>query len=188
MSGAGPMTGAPKLAVAGMTDAGALADLHAASFANPWRAQAFAALLASPGCFALVARLGCEVGREGGDAGMLLARIAGDDCEIITIGVPARLRGQGIAATLLDQAAVRAAALGAVRQVLEVSTGNGAARRLYARLGFEQCGDRPGYYAKDADGRSGSPDGGSAGDALILARAIRDRLRQIGTGGCGGSR
>lgn len=164
------MTGALDLVVGCESDASVLAALHAAAFEAPWTADALATLLASPGCFALVARITKPpgTGSSGPDisesndpgAGMLLARIAGDDCEIITVGVPGGFRRRGIAALLLDHAAVRGAGLGAVRQVLEVGTDNTAARRLYARLGFAQCGSRPGYYAE------------TGGDAVILARGI----------------
>ena len=164
------MSGALDLVVGSESDASVLAALHAAAFEAPWTAEAIETLLASPGCFALVARItkrpdsgspGSHISESSDPgAGMLLARIAGDDCEIITVGVPGRFRRRGIAALLLDHAAARGAGLGAGRQVLEVGTDNTAARRLYARLGFAQCGSRPGYY------------GETGGDAVILARGI----------------
>jgi ribosomal-protein-alanine N-acetyltransferase len=159
MTGGGQMEGRATLVVASESDSAALAAVHAGCFDSPWKAEAFAALLATPGSFALVALLA----HAPAAAGMVLARVAGDDCEILTIGVPGPLRGQRIAAALLEHAAVRAVGLGAARQVLEVDTGNAAARRLYARLGFTQCGARPGYYAAAA---------ATQGDALILARPI----------------
>lgn len=152
------------------SDGGLLASVHAVCFAEAWSADAFASLLASPGCFALVAQPTSGGARP---AGMLLARVAGDDCEIITIGVRPEARRQGIATLLLDHACAPAFGLGATRQVLEVGTENAPARGLYAALGFAECGARPGYY------------GPAGGDAVILARSIgpladavtRERLR-----------
>lgn len=165
------MSGTPDAAVSGESDAGVLAALHAAAFETPWTEDAFATLLASPGCFALVAHPAGALGHPTSKddepaAGMLLARIAGDDCEIITIGVTAGFRRRGIAALLLDHAAARSVGLGAARQVLEVGTDNAAARRLYAQLGFVQCGTRPGYYAE------------TGSDAVILARDIGAVIRE----------
>lgn len=151
------MSGAPDPEIRPESDPATLAAIHGACFADdPWTAEAFATLLASPGCFALVAQ--AESGSE--PAGMILARVAGEDCEIITIGVRPGHRRHGLAILLLKHAGVRAVGLGATRQVLEVSIGNLAALGLYARLGFAECGRRPGYY-----GREG-------GDAVILARDI----------------
>jgi [ribosomal protein S18]-alanine N-acetyltransferase len=149
----------PEAAIRAESDAGVLAALHAACFPDAWRADAFETLLASPGCFALVAHAS-GAGAGGEATGMVLARIAGDVCEIITIGVVPAHRRHGIAMLLLEHAAVRGAGLGATRQVLEVGTANAAALGLYARLGFAECGRRPGYYAETGD------------DAVILARPI----------------
>jgi len=165
------VSSAPEVSVGAESDAAVLAALHAAAFETPWTADAFAALLASPGCFALVARAvdGSNPEISDGDgpaAGMILARLAGDDCEVITIAVASPFRRRGIAALLLDHAAVRAIGLGAVRQVLEVGTDNAAARGLYTRLGFAQCGARPAYYAE------------TGGDAVILARDMSVVMRE----------
>jgi ribosomal-protein-alanine N-acetyltransferase len=152
--------GEPEATVRGESDGAVLAALHAACFDDGWTAEAFATLLASPGCFALVADLPDPATEGGAAAGMILARIAGDDCEVITLGVAPCHRRLGLATLLVEHAAIRAAALGAGRQVLEVGTENVPARRLYARLGFAERGARPGYYGK------------SGGDAVILARDI----------------
>jgi len=151
------VSGKPEPAIRPESDPATLAAIHGACFADdPWTAEAFSTLLASPGCFALVAQA-----RSGGKAaGMILARVAGEDCEIITIGVLPGHRRHGLAILLLEHAGARAVGLGARRQVLEVAIGNAAALGLYARLGFAECGRRPGYY------------GGEGGDAVILARAI----------------
>jgi len=140
------------------TDGALLAAVHAACFDETWTAEAFASLLASPGYFTLVAH---KTDDDDAPAGMILARVAGEDCEIITIGVRPPARRCGIATLLLGHTGARALGLGATRQVLEVGVENEPARGLYAALGFAECGKRRGYY------------GASGGDAVILARAIR---------------
>ena len=134
------------------TDRCHCAAIHAACFAEPWDANALAQLLAMPGAIGLSAH------DTAGPAGFILVRIAGDDCEIITLAVLEKARGRGTAGMLVNEAALRAVALGATRQILEVGAKNHRALKLYTRLGFERCGKRPGYYAD--------------GDALILARPI----------------
>lgn len=150
-----------EIAVRGEDDSAALAALHAACFEPSWTADAFTELLAMPGCFALVAEIAGAADGEVTAAGLILARLAGDECEVITVGVTPDHRRRGLATLLVEHAAVRAAALGAARQVLEVGVGNAAARRLYSRLGFAECGTRPGYYG-----------GAEGGDAVILARDL----------------
>lgn len=149
-------------AVRAESDGARLAALHAECFDEAWTADAFARLLGSPGCFALVAHPASDADPP---VGMILARVAGEDCEIITIGVRPQARRHGIAALLLEHGSARALGLGARRQVLEVGVENGAARGLYAALGFAECGKRPGYY------------GASGGDAVILARTIGPATR-----------
>lgn len=55
--------------------------------------------------------------------------------------------GAALLAWLLDAAAE----LGHEAVTLEVRAGNDAARRLYARAGFEEAGVRPGYYHQPPD-------------------------------------
>jgi [ribosomal protein S18]-alanine N-acetyltransferase len=119
-----------------------LAAVHAAAFppAEAWSAEAIAALLATPGCFAL------------GDAeAFVLARVAADEAEILTLAVRPAARRRGLAAGLMARAAATAAAHGARVLWLEVSAQNDAALGLYRALGFVEAGRRPRYYADGAD-------------------------------------
>jgi len=127
----------------------ALAAIHAEAFETPWDTASLAALLASPGVFAL----------EEAD-GFILIRVVADEAEILTLAVRPSARRSGLGARLVEAAVVRAAALGADRMFLEVAEDNAAARALYARAGFHEAGRRRGYYAR-ADG--------SREDALVLA-------------------
>jgi ribosomal-protein-alanine N-acetyltransferase len=131
-----------------------LARLHAAAFpAEPWNEAAFAGLLAMRGAFALVAA------QDGTPAGLVLARVAADEAEIVTLGVVPQARRRGIGRQLAAAAAAGAAERGAARLFLEVAAANDAARRLYDTLGFQEIGRRPRYY----------PDGA---DAVVLARPL----------------
>ena len=126
-----------------------LADLHAVTFAAPWDAAAFEALLGQAGVFAVEA-----------PEGFILIRSVADEAEILTLAVDPAARRQGVGARLLREGAAEAAARGAARLFLEVADDNAAARALYARTGFTEAGRRPGYYARSD---------GSRQDALILA-------------------
>ena len=128
-------------------DTAPLAALHAASFPDPWDAAAIAALLATPGTFAF-----------SDPEGFVLARIAGDEAEILTLAVAPRARGRGLGRALLQAAIARARQLGAVAMFLEVGVDNPAALALYSGLGFARVGARKAYYAA----------GHGSGDALVL--------------------
>ena len=130
------------------TDLAVLAEIHAASFGEPWSTSAFGELLASPGVFAF-----------GGDDAFTLVRVVGDEAEILTLAVRPERRRCGFGAALVCVAADHALRLRAHRIFLEVAVGNHAARQLYAGLGFGEVGRRTAYYGTGADKRE---------DALIL--------------------
>lgn len=129
----------------------ALAAIHTASFAAPerWDANAFATQLALPGVFGLLDPAG----------GMVLARIAADEAEILTFAVMPDARRAGRARNLLGAAQSLAVAAGARTIFLEVAAGNGPALALYAAVGYLRVGERPAYYA-----------GGTT--ALVMARPL----------------
>jgi ribosomal-protein-alanine N-acetyltransferase len=93
------------------------------------------------------------------ERGFVLARVAADEAEILTLAVAADARRQGHGASLLAHAMAAAAARGAAAMFLEVAATNEAARALYTAAGFGEAGRRARYYA---DG----------GDALILRRTL----------------
>jgi ribosomal-protein-alanine N-acetyltransferase len=114
-------------------DVDVLATIHAACFAESWSLESIAALLATPGTFALLSA-----------DGFILARVAGDEAEILSLGVRPDGRRNGQARALVVDAASRAA--GAAVMFLEVGADNAPARGLYAGLGFREAGVRKGYY------------------------------------------
>ncbi len=128
-------------------DTAPLAALHALSFAKSWDAASIAALLVAPGAFAFY-----------NTNGFVLARVAAEEAEILTLAVAPEKRGQGLGRALLQAALAKAQDLGARTVFLEVGADNPSALALYAGLGFAKVGMRKGYYA--------SASGGT--DALVL--------------------
>ena len=128
---------------AGPLHATALSAIHARAFAEDeyWNERIIAGQLSQPGIFGLIDPVG----------GMLIARIAADEAEILTLAVVPERRQQGLGANLLAFAAREARLRGAKSLFLEVSTRNPAARGLYQRSGFQQVGRRRAYYYDGSD-------------------------------------
>jgi ribosomal-protein-alanine N-acetyltransferase len=132
-------------------DAAALAAIHAAAFpsSEAWGEEAIGLQLGLPGVFGLIDAAG----------GMVLARIAGEEAEVLTLAVlPANWRG-GLGGALLDATLREIRNRGARAVFLEVSEANQAARGLYTAAGFVEVGRRRRYY----------PDGT---DALVLRAGL----------------
>ncbi len=129
----------------------AMALLHGRAFAvrERWGADAIALQLGLPGAFGWIAPAG----------GMLLARAAADEAELLTLAVDPAAQRQGIGRALLRQSLATAQERGACAMFLEVAAGNAAAQALYAATGFAVVGRRRAYY----------PGGG---DALVLRRSL----------------
>ena len=144
---------------AGPDHAGELARLHADLFAEAWDAASFEKLLAHPGAIALLARLGTPQQT----AGFVLAQMAADEAEILTIGVRKDRQGHGVGKRLVE-ALIRAARKSEIKRLfLEVAPSNTNAVALYKSLGFAQVGVRKDYYKLA---------GGGAEDALMLSLAL----------------
>ena len=133
--------------------AAVLAALHAESIAPPWPTETFATLLGQPGVAGWIAMEDEE------PVGLLLARAAADEAEILTLAVLPRRRRRGIAGHLMAHLVAWAATVDATRLFLEVAEDNVAARALYERSGFSVAGHRKDYYSR---GR----------DALLLVRVL----------------
>ena len=124
--------------------AGVMAALHHICFSDPWSEKAMAALLTLPGIFGWLAT-------EDRPEGFVLARIAADEAEILTILVLPPYRRHGLAERLLQAAADEARRLGAAKLFLEVAANNAAALGLYTKGGFQRTGLRPRYYGNSTD-------------------------------------
>lgn len=121
-------------------DAAALADVDAASFGEPWTADAVRALLEGGLTIAFLAS------RQGQPTGAALVRVVAGEGELLRIAVRPEARRQGVGRVLLE------AVLSAIADQcpdgvhLEVRASNVAARRLYADAGFVEQGQRRDYY------------------------------------------
>ncbi|MEQ8193281.1 MAG: GNAT family N-acetyltransferase [Rhodospirillales bacterium] len=121
-----------------------LAELYRACFETPWREKDIAEILAMPGAFGLIASV------ADAPAGFILARGAGGEGEIVTLGVLAPYRRRGLAGALVRAAEEALGQAGADRIFLEVAETNAAARALYRALGYREAGRRAGYYRTPA--------------------------------------
>lgn len=134
----------------------AAAALHALCFPEEsWSADSLGRLLALPGVGAWVAE-----DEAAALEGLLLARLAADEAEVLTLCVAPARRRRGRALALLQAALPALAARGAARLLLEVAADNAGAQALYGRLGFGLVGRRRAYYSRRQ---------GPAVDALLLA-------------------
>jgi ribosomal-protein-alanine N-acetyltransferase len=139
-------------------DAEALARLHAAGFYRGWPREDFAAYLTGADTPAYIA---CDAKRR--IAGFMMLRLAGDECELLTIVVERKWRGHGVGAALLRAGLDDLMVSPAKRMFLEVDENNAAAVALYRGHGFAAVGTRRGYYPK-ADGAPAT--------ALVMARDL----------------
>jgi [ribosomal protein S18]-alanine N-acetyltransferase len=126
-------------------DLSAMSALHTASFPEGWTGESLASLLASPGAFALIF---VEVSSLA--AGFVLARVAADEAEILTLAVRPNARRKGLGRALMKAAAAQARKMGARAMFLEVGETNAPARALYQSLGFEEAGHRKDYYGHES--------------------------------------
>jgi ribosomal-protein-alanine N-acetyltransferase len=141
---------------AGPEIAADIASMHKGLFPEAWDAASFEKLLSHPGSIAFFARVGAPPQM----AGFVLAQMAADEAEILTIGVPVAHQRHGLARKLVE-ALARAARKSEVKRLfLEVGADNAAAIGLYTKAGFKRVGERKGYYV-----RAGRP----PEDAIVMA-------------------
>jgi ribosomal-protein-alanine N-acetyltransferase len=83
----------------------------------------------------------------------------GAEADILTVGVIAQHRGQGIARELMAGITKWAIAQGSIAMMLEVKTDNAAAISLYESLGYSKLNIRKDYF-------------GSGLDALVMRKEL----------------
>lgn len=142
-------------------DAAGIARLHREDFSRPWSAGEFSDLIDQPTVFGFVAR---EIGRKQDLAGFVLARLAADEAEILTVAVARAHRRGGLGRELMEAVLRDLHAARAAHLLLEVDETNAPALALYRRLAFREVGRRENYYEQ-----AGAP----ATGALVLRRDLR---------------
>ena len=142
-------------------DAPSIALLHQEDFVRPWSDGEFATLLSQEAVFGYAV---LETGRRAGPVGFVLARLAADEGEILTVAVARAHRRQGLGWRLMDAVLRDLHAQRAMALFLEVDETNAQAIALYRRLGFREVAKRPAYYR----GAAGETTG-----ALVMRRDLR---------------
>jgi ribosomal-protein-alanine N-acetyltransferase len=135
------------------------ADLHSLCFSDqPWPAEAFIALLASQS-------YGFGWVENKKLTGLIVARDAADETEILTFAVAPACRRKGIGTQLALALCAHCELQGISSLFLEVASNNPAAQSLYVGLGFQQVGERSGYYRGSA----------APVDALVMLKKFERR-------------
>ncbi len=83
--------------------------------------------------------------------GLVSAWVVVDELQITAVAIHPDHRRQGLARQLLEAMLQAGREAGAERATLEVGRANGAARALYAALGFREVAVRAGYYRNGDD-------------------------------------
>lgn len=135
-----------------------LADLHGRCFAKGWSHLEFESFFERAGVFSSIA-----YHKETGAVGFVLCWVIEDQCDLLSMGVLADSRRDGVGLMLLNYALENAALLGAKHMVLEVNVNNAAAQSLYESYGFEKFSIRKGYYSNVDGTRS---------DAICMRKAL----------------
>jgi [ribosomal protein S18]-alanine N-acetyltransferase len=138
-------------------DVAALTRIERRCFSDPWSEAGILESIQSETTVALVAE------NAEGELGYLMARLSGEEGEILNLAVLPGHRRQGVGRRLLEQGIALLIGRGAREAYLEVRESNQAARALYLGFGFRPVGMRPHYYRNPAE------------DALVL----RARLQPV---------
>ena len=133
-----------------------VAALEKEAFSMPWSEKGFADALSQPDNIFLVAETA-----EGRIAAYCGLYVAADEGEITNVAVSEQLRGQGIGFSLVSEICREAAVSGVANIFLEVRKTNEAARRLYEKAGFSECGIRKNFYEKPQE------------DAIVMCCELR---------------
>lgn len=125
--------------------AGRIAELHAQLFSPAWSEESISALLDHPASTAFLAVL---PGQPPTTVGFVMAQLAADEAEILSVGVAPEWQRKGIGQRLVEGVARAVRRADAKTLHLEVAADNDAAMELYRRTGFFGTGLRRGYYER----------------------------------------
>jgi len=99
----------------------------------------------SSGQIVLIAEINGQI------CGFLIARVTGDEAEILNMAVDTAHRRKGIGSALLSATISVAQAQSAKDIYLEVRESNSAATSFYRQHGFEKTSERRGYYSSPTE-------------------------------------
>ena len=129
------------LEAVGADDLSALSRLERECFSGEaWSTDSIGGFLGNSAVTAVAARL------DGALVGAAYAISVCDEAEILKVAVKSDFRRRGLARAMLSELERTLRGSGVRRLLLEVRRGNGAARALYASLGYAEYGERRGYY------------------------------------------
>lgn len=123
-----------------MEDGAAVAEMEHQLFTDAWSEKAILETLSQPNSICLMAE------KAGRAAGYVLAYTAADEAEIARIATAKELQRQGVARALLGELETVCRTKGMKKLLLDVRSGNVAARTLYEKCGFAEDGIRQRFY------------------------------------------
>ncbi len=125
------------------------------SFESPWSRMSFLDELSCKDSWSFGARFssGCQ---EQELIAYICSRMIADELHIMRIAVAPGWQCHGLGSRILEKSLSIGLEKGAVSSLLEVSSSNHKAIRLYSKFGFQVIGKRRGYYQ------------GTGEDALVL--------------------
>jgi len=130
-------------------DIAAIIEIERRSFATPWSVGLFLHELKVPFSRSVAAWIGPAQKRR--LVGYVCRWLVGDEIHILNLAVDPDERKQGIGRALAELVLDEAAKRQISRVTLEVRKENAAARTLYRKLGFVECGQRRNYYGRGED-------------------------------------
>ncbi len=144
----------PKVRRMTMEDGAAVAEMEHQLFPDAWSEKSILETLEQTNTICLIAE------KAGRTAGYLLAYTAADEAEIARIAVVKELQRQGAARALLAKLESVCGSEGIKKILLDVRSGNGAARALYTSTGFKEDGIRQRFYENPVE------------DAILMSREL----------------
>ena len=144
----------PKVRRMTMEDGAAVAEMEHQLFPDAWSEKSILETLEQTNTICLIAE------KAGRTAGYLLAYTAADEAEIARIAVVKERQRQGAARALLAELESVCGSEGIKKILLDVRSGNGAARALYTSTGFKEDGIRQRFYENPVE------------DAILMSREL----------------
>lgn len=120
-----------------------LEHIHATCFPDAWDQATFDHLLRETSTCGWMA-----TSLEGDPIGFILARVLGQEAEILTFSVVPFYQKEGVGRCLLNELLSFLKSVSCEKVFLEVAVDNEAAIALYTSKGFAVIGTRPNYYKR----------------------------------------